>query len=147
MENIPGTKLKWTRINKDIQRKREKESMKPSIIPILRIFDLDKAKEFYCDFLGWKVDWSHTFGDNFPIYMQISKDTSLIHLSEHYGDACPGATLKINVDHIDVMALQLKEKDYKYSKPGVEIMPWKTKEMSIRDPFGNKLVFYQDLAD
>lgn len=42
-------------------------------IPILRIFDAAKAKEFYIDFLGFKVDWQHRFEDGLPLYMQISK--------------------------------------------------------------------------
>jgi catechol 2,3-dioxygenase-like lactoylglutathione lyase family enzyme len=29
--------------------------------PILRIFDEAKAREFYVDFLGFKVDWEHRF--------------------------------------------------------------------------------------
>jgi extradiol dioxygenase family protein len=124
----------------------ESGNMNKPIIPILRIFDLAKAKEFYCGFLGWKIDWSHTFGDNFPVYMQISKDSNIIHLSEHYGDACPGSTIKINVENIEDMASKLKDKNYKYSKPSAEIMPWKTKEMWVHDPFGNKLMFYQDMA-
>ena len=32
-----------------------------STIPILRIFDEVKAKEFYVDFLGFKIDWDHRF--------------------------------------------------------------------------------------
>ncbi|MGW9019522.1 glyoxalase superfamily protein, partial [Priestia megaterium] len=27
------------------------------IIPIFRIFDFSKAKEFYISFLGFKLDW------------------------------------------------------------------------------------------
>src|SRR5262245_43479470 len=42
-------------------------------IPILRIFAVDKAKEFYVDFLGFAIDWEHRFGDNFPLYAQISR--------------------------------------------------------------------------
>ena len=43
-------------------------------IPILRIFDEDKAKGFYIDFLGFNVDWSHRYEENFPIYLQLSKN-------------------------------------------------------------------------
>ncbi len=32
-------------------------------IPILRIFDVEKAKEFYLDYLGFSVDWGHHFED------------------------------------------------------------------------------------
>lgn len=33
-------------------------------IPILRIFDVEKAKEFYVGFLGFSVDWEHHFEEN-----------------------------------------------------------------------------------
>jgi len=29
----------------------------------------------------------------------------------------------------------------KYARPGIEVMPWGTRDMAIRDPFGNKLTF------
>jgi hypothetical protein len=41
--------------------------------PILRIFDEDKAKEFYLDFLGFHLDWEHRYGENFPLYAQVSR--------------------------------------------------------------------------
>lgn len=40
-------------------------------IPILRIFSV--AKEFYCDFLEFTIDWEHRFDAAAPIYMQISR--------------------------------------------------------------------------
>ncbi len=39
--------------------------------PILRIFDDAKAREFYVDFLGFKVDWEHRFDPRTPIYLQV----------------------------------------------------------------------------
>ena len=33
------------------------------VIPILRIFSIDKAKEFYVQFLGFRVDWEHRFDE------------------------------------------------------------------------------------
>ena len=45
-------------------------------IPILRIFSVEKAKEFYVDFLGFSMDWEHRFGDNFPLYAQIFRSGS-----------------------------------------------------------------------
>ena len=61
-------------------------------IPLLRIFDVAKAKEFYLDFLGFTIDWEHRFGNNFPLYAQISRPGLALHLSEHHGDASPGST-------------------------------------------------------
>lgn len=37
-------------------------------IPILRIFDVEKAKEFYMGFLGFTMDWDHRYGPDFPVY-------------------------------------------------------------------------------
>ena len=34
--------------------------------PILRIFDEAKAREFYLDFLGFRLDWQHRFDDHAP---------------------------------------------------------------------------------
>lgn len=49
-----------------------------SITPILRIFDVELAQSFYLDFLGFQLDWQHQFEDNFPLYLQISKDDCII---------------------------------------------------------------------
>jgi hypothetical protein len=62
-------------------------------IPILRIFDVTKAKEFYDGFLGFTVDWEHRFDENAPAYLQVSRAGLVLHLSEHHGDACPGSTV------------------------------------------------------
>ena len=35
-------------------------------IPIFRIFDVDKAMEFYRDYLGFAVDFEHRFGGELP---------------------------------------------------------------------------------
>ena len=62
-------------------------------IPILRIFDVAKAKEFYVGFLGFTVDWEHHFEDNTQAYLQMSRAGLTLHLSEHHGDCCPGSTV------------------------------------------------------
>jgi len=61
------------------------------VIPVLRIFDYQKAVEFYIGWLGFKIEWEHTFEENLPIYMQIARDGITLHLSEHNGDATPCA--------------------------------------------------------
>ena len=62
-------------------------------IPILRIFSVEKAKEFYVGFLGFTLDWEHHFEDTTPAYLQMSRDGLTLHLSEHHGDCCPGSTV------------------------------------------------------
>jgi uncharacterized glyoxalase superfamily protein PhnB len=112
------------------------------ITPVLRSFDEAKAREFYVDFLGFTVDWEHRFEDGLPLYMQISKDDCIIHLSEHHGDCAPGAHLRVECAGLDEFQQQLLAKKYKYSRPGIEDMPWGTREMTIADPFRNAITFW-----
>lgn len=116
-------------------------------VPVLRIFDEDKAREFYLGFLGFALDWEHRFGDDFPIYMQVSRDACTIQLSEHHGDATPGALLQIETADIDAFATALQAKEYKYAKPGdPEEQPWGVREVKITDPFGNRLNFFTPIV-
>jgi catechol 2,3-dioxygenase-like lactoylglutathione lyase family enzyme len=109
--------------------------------PILRIFDEAKAREFYVGFLGFRVDWEHRFEPGLPLYMQVSRDGCVLHLSEHHGDCSPGAAMRIETDSLDAFHQELTAKAYKYARPGIEQMPWGTRDLSVGDPFGNRLTF------
>jgi len=115
--------------------------------PIFRIFDQAKAKEFYVEFLGFKVDWEHRFEAGLPLYLQLSKDNCILHLSEHHGDCCPGAAVRIETGDLDGFHAQLSAKNYRYARPHIEDMSWGTRDMSIKDPFGNRLTFFQRRRD
>jgi hypothetical protein len=108
--------------------------------PILRIFDEAKAKEFYVDFLGFKVDWEHRFEPDLPLYMQVSRDGCVLHLSEHHGDACPGAAIRVETRGLSGLHQEYLGKRYKNARPGIQAQPWGN-DMSITDPFGNRLIF------
>lgn len=112
--------------------------------PILRIFDEAKAREFYVGFLGFRVDWAHRFADDLPLYAQISLDDCVIHLSEHYGDCCPGAALRIRTDALADLHSRLSDAQYRHARPGLEDTPWGTRELRVTDPFGNRLVFFEE---
>ena len=115
-------------------------------IPVLRIFSVDKAKEFYLDFLGFQLDWEHRFSPDLPLYAQIHRDDLVLHLTEHHGDACPGSTVFIRLDDLPALAGELQAKRYGYSRPEVEPVDWGL-QMQIRDPFGNLLRFCQQIDD
>ena len=113
------------------------------VTPILRSFDEAKAREFYVGFLGFTVDWEHRFEGNSPLYLQVSLGECVLHLSEHYGDASPGAAIRIAVTDLDSYQAELMAKEFKYARPGIETAPWGSREMTIRDPFLNRLVFVE----
>ena len=114
-------------------------------IPILRIFSIDKAREFYLGFLGFTVDWEHRFDPDAPLYMQVSRGDLVLHLSEHHGDACPGSTVFVRMTGIDEYHREITSKGYGYMRPGVNIAPWNAKLMEVTDPFGNRLRFNEYL--
>jgi catechol 2,3-dioxygenase-like lactoylglutathione lyase family enzyme len=111
-------------------------------IPILRTFDEAKAREFYIDFLGFKFDWDHRFAPGMPLYMQVSRGKLVLHLSEHHGDASPGATEFIWMTGIDEFHKEILAKKYKNSRPGIRDVDW-GREFEVPDPFGNRLRFCQ----
>lgn len=110
-------------------------------IPILRIFDEDKAKEFYLGFLGMNLDWQHRFEADFPIYMQVSKDNLVFHLSEHSGDCTPGGKVFVNVNDLDALFHEVTSRPYKYNKPTIEQAPWGDRCFTVTDPFSNRVLF------
>ena len=114
-------------------------------IPILRIFDVVKTREFYVGFLGFTVDWEHRFDDRAPIYMQVSRGRLVLHLSEHHGDACPGSTVFVRLTGLDAYHREITAKGYAYMRPGIEQAPWSARVMEVIDPFGNRLRFNEDM--
>jgi catechol 2,3-dioxygenase-like lactoylglutathione lyase family enzyme len=114
-------------------------------IPIFRMFDVAKAKEFYVDWLGFTVDWEHTFEENMPVYMQVSRDNLILHLSEHHGDCSPGAKIIVNTDQVEELHREIIARNYKYNRPGLERPPWGVLCFTVIDPFGNRITFSKDL--
>jgi glyoxalase superfamily protein len=112
-------------------------------IPILRIFDEAKAREFYLGFLGFAVDFEHRFEPGMPLYMGISRAGLTLHLSEHHGDASPGSTVYVPMQGLRDLHRELGEKKYNYGRPGIDAHPW-ADVMQVFDPFGNRIRFSQE---
>ncbi|WP_307720017.1 glyoxalase superfamily protein [Paenibacillus koleovorans] len=113
------------------------------VIPILRSFDESKARAFYVDFLGMQVDFEHRFEPSLPLYMQVSLGEVKLHLSEHHGDCTPGSAVRIEMKGIAQYHASLLAKHYGNARPGLSKTPWGSKEMSIQDPFGNRVILYE----
>ena len=110
--------------------------------PIVRIFDVAKAHEFYLGYLGFSVDWEHRYGDNFPLYTQVSRANLVLHLSEHAGDATPGGNMVVTMKGIRDFHGELTAKDYRYMKPGLEHEDGRL-TVEVIDPFSNHIRFME----
>jgi hypothetical protein len=110
-------------------------------IPIFRIFSLDKAREFYVDFLGCKVDWEARFEPDLPVYMQVSRGALVVHLSEHHGDATPGSHAYVTTNGVRDLHRELNDKKYRHNRPGLDEQEWGMLEVTVIDPFANRITF------
>ncbi len=116
-------------------------------IPILRISSPEKAKEFYVEYLGFRLQWEHRFAEDLSLYMAIARDGCILHLSEHHGDGSPGSAIRIQVEDIAGFHAQLSAKQYGYARPELVETSWQTREFSVTDPFLNSLRFFEELGD
>jgi uncharacterized glyoxalase superfamily protein PhnB len=117
------------------------------VIPILRIFDYKKAIEFYIDWLGFKINWEHTFDDNSPVYLEIEKDGLIIHLSEHHGDGTPGTNVFVWCNGVEEFQKEIINKKYKYNKPGLEKTFYGSLAVKVIDPFHNQIIFNEKIKE
>lgn len=117
------------------------------VIPILRIFSVGKAREFYIDYAGFHLDWEHRFEPAAPLYMQVSRDGLILHLSEHHGDGSPGTHFQVTFKGVREMHAELGAKNYPYWRPGITETFWGTEQLNLLDPFGNKISLCQPKQD
>ncbi|KGA96494.1 hypothetical protein AJ85_01020 [Alkalihalobacillus alcalophilus ATCC 27647 = CGMCC 1.3604] len=68
-----------------------------SVIPVLRMYDLEKTKDFYLNYIGMRQDWEHQYEETLPIYIQVSLGDVVLHLSEHFGDGAPGSVIRVGL--------------------------------------------------
>jgi catechol 2,3-dioxygenase-like lactoylglutathione lyase family enzyme len=116
-------------------------------VPILRSFDEEKAREFYLGFLGFTVDWEHRFEPGLPLYMQVSRDGVVFHISEHHGDGSPGAHIRVEVRGLGAFHAELIGKRYRNMRPGLERPEWGGTEMTVIDPANNRIIFAEADAE
>ncbi|GAB3649442.1 glyoxalase superfamily protein [Hymenobacter agri] len=116
-----------------------------TVKPILRIFDYAKAREFYLDWLGFRLDWEHRPAGS-PGYLQVTRGDITLHLSEHHGDCAPGA--RVFIDDFAGLATyhaHLLAQPYVYNRPDLYTPFYDPAalEMNIIDPFHNRLTFVE----
>jgi catechol 2,3-dioxygenase-like lactoylglutathione lyase family enzyme len=111
------------------------------VVPTLRIFSLEKAREFYLGFLGCTVDWEHRFEPDAPVYMQVSRGELKLHLSEHHGDGTPGQHVYVYATGVRDLHRELNDKKYRHNHPGLQEQDWGMLEVQVVDPFNNRITF------
>lgn len=117
------------------------------VIPMLRIFNVEKARDFYLHFLGFRLDWENDGDGRGPMYMQVSRGDLVLHLTEHYGDCTPGSNVFVTMKGIEEFHRDVRSRRYKYMRPGLRKTPWNATVMEVIDPFGNRIRFNEYFKD
>ncbi len=110
------------------------------VFPQLRMTDWERSRRFYVDGLGFRVDWEHRFEPGFPVFTQVTRDGLSLFLTEHTGDCQPGGAAYLIVDDVDALFREVIARNVRVAEPPRD-SPWKTREMLVIDPDGNRLRF------
>lgn len=107
------------------------------------VSDVDRAKEFYAEKLGFHVDGDWNLGNKRYVQLTPVGSACSISIGENITEAKPGSidSLLIVVKEIHKLHDDLVKKGVKVTD--VENMPWGALHIFLSDPDGNKLTFQQ----
>jgi catechol 2,3-dioxygenase-like lactoylglutathione lyase family enzyme len=108
-----------------------------------RMNNYAEAIPFYIGFLGFHLDWEHSASEDGPIYMQISKNGLMLHLSDS-DRFREGSVVFVETKGLDDLHQEFTERKGHFDLPAIEHTPWGTRQLEITDPSGNMLRFNQN---
>ncbi|HEX8330183.1 MAG TPA: glyoxalase superfamily protein [Hymenobacter sp.] len=113
------------------------------ITPIFQISDYQQARDFYLDWLGFKIDWEDRGSKG--IYLQVSRGDIILHLSSYVNDCCPGAKAIAEMKGLLTYQHFLAQKKQPFVCPELKKTNWSDKvvQTEVTDPFGNRIVFVE----
>jgi uncharacterized glyoxalase superfamily protein PhnB len=111
-------------------------------IPVLRITNSSVAEAFYCEKLGFHLDFSVPANEKQqdPCYMGVSRDEAIMHLSSHAGDGVTGCVVLILCHDVDAVYAEFVAKGVAIHLAPVN-QTWGMRELYVRDPDGNSVRF------
>lgn len=114
-----------------------------TVIPQLRTTNASRSLQFYEGGLGFKIDWKHQFEPGFPLFIQLTRNSQTIFLTEHTGDCHVGSAVYFVVPDVDRCFADFTGRGVVPTEPPADT-PWGTREMLLTDPDGNRLRFASD---
>ena len=113
-----------------------------SVVPILKVTDIEAAKTFYTQRLGFTIDWHYQATETGPHYVSVSREGHRLHLSTFFGDSKIGVAVYFYVEDIEALNRELRETGLEH--PAIEgpvDQTWQMREVYVKDPDGNSLRF------
>ena len=108
-------------------------------VPILGGLDEARSRAFYCDFLGFEVDFEFRFEPDQPLYLGLERGPVHLHV-DHHGNVPGGSWTFVWLSGIDAYRETLLTRRGGFAVPEIVDQPW-GREMKVTDPLGNILRF------
>ena len=119
-------------------------------VPVIHVSDSLAAEEFYCKALGFTIlsSWRPDEAKKDPCYMAIARDRAQLHVSSFQGqDGHVGkASVYVFVDDVDSLYAELMKNNVPVPRPPID-QTWGTREIAIRDPDRNVIMFGQRISN
>jgi len=114
-------------------------------VPLLHVSNAAAAVEFYCNRLGFRLEFSHRPDgvETDPCYMGVSRGGVWMNLSSFSGDGVAGNVVNLMVEDVDAMHAEFVAKGVGIDSGPVD-QTWGSREMYVKDADGNCLRFIQE---
>ncbi|EGD08697.1 bleomycin resistance protein [Xanthomonas vesicatoria] len=116
-----------------------------TVIPVLRVTDATSSFPFYTQGLGFTIDFEYRHEPGFPVFAQLTREGQSIFLTEHADDCQVGGAIHFMVPDVDACYSAFKAAGLAQTPPPFNTA-WKTREIQVVDPDGNRLTFSTELA-
>ena len=136
----------WNTTSAALNAGRPGKSQFTQSIPVMLSLDEAKCREFYGTFLGFEIEFEHRFAPHMPVYLGFRRESVELHLSPHRGDATTGSAVFVWMTGVDDYRRELAASGTGFSVPEVADQAW-GRELTIADPFGNRLRFCERPAN
>jgi catechol 2,3-dioxygenase-like lactoylglutathione lyase family enzyme len=113
------------------------------VAPCLRVGDAARSLEFYVDQLGFRERWRHHAEPDLPTTIGIGRGGATLILTD-LPDVPFGAVVYLYTSELDTVFHELAARGITIELAPTE-MPWRLREMHLRDPDGNRLRFAQSV--
>jgi catechol 2,3-dioxygenase-like lactoylglutathione lyase family enzyme len=118
------------------------QNMITSAIPVIAVSDSDRSEDDYCKVLGFQKTFAYrpdpTLRD--PCYLGVARDGVCLHLQSFKRERAGMTDAFLWVDDVDQLHCEISARGAIVQLPPTD-QTWGTREIGIRDPDGNVLVF------
>ena len=110
-----------------------------SVISTLRVQDAEASFAFFAK-LGFEKVWEHRESEDFPLFIEVRRDSVSLFLSEHEGDGPQGVQIYVLVDDAQSLHDQFRAAGVA-CESAPEQQPWGHLVFGMEDLDGNVLRF------